>query len=71
MMHVKQANKQQAIEDFFGAYADIEGSLNDKSEEQLGEYLDGDIFIAVASAATGIAETEFVEFALGNVGNVY
>jgi hypothetical protein len=66
MLNVK--NKSEAIKNFFGTYAhDINGDLNDLNAEELKEYLDSDIFIGCASAATGIIEQHFVDWAVKNV----
>lgn len=69
MLNVK--SKTKAIKDFFGTYAhDIDGDLNDMSATELGDYLESDIFIGCASAATGIPEKDFVDWATKNVGNL-
>ena len=70
-MNVKKTHARKAIQDFWFCYQNHEGHLNEKTLEGLDEYLRGDIFIACTSAATGIPESEFVEHALRNVGNVY
>lgn len=58
-------NKQEAMSNFFLAYSgDVEGTLKTMSEDELLRYLDNDVFIGCASAATGIPEHEFVEFAI-------
>lgn len=82
-MNVKEANK--AMYDFFVAYAgDIDGSMANMDRQQLlthlGHYLGGDkdsadnygaddVFISVASAATGIPEHDFVRYALKFFGH--
>jgi len=64
-------NKADVFKDFFCSYAgDIEGQLNDMDKSALADYLNGDIFIGVASAATGIPECEFVEYAMENAGKL-
>lgn len=58
-------DKKLAMKNFFDTYSnDIEGTLHNMSQDKLLEYLDGDIFIACASAATGIPEKDFVEYSL-------
>lgn len=64
-------DKNKALKDFFLAYAgDIEGSLNYMSEGELMDYLESDVFIGVASAATGINEKDFITYAIENVGEL-
>jgi hypothetical protein len=70
-MNVKKANIKKAIKDFWFCYQNHEGGLDEMSREQLKDYIEGDIFIACASAATGIDEYMFVQHALDNAGNVY
>lgn len=68
-MNVK--NKTKAIKDFFETYAhDINGELNLMNSADLKEYLENDVFIACASAATGINEPEFISWAMDNVGKL-
>lgn len=70
-MELNVIDKQRAIRDFFLAYVgDIEGSINEMSPEKLRDYLTSDIFIGVASAATGIEENEFVEYAVKHAGRL-
>lgn len=83
-MNVKDATK--SMYDFFVAYAgDIDGSLANMNRqellEHLGTYLNGDkdsadsyeandIFIGVASAATGIPEHDFLRYSLKFFGHL-
>lgn len=62
-------SKKLAMRNFFDTYSnDIEGTLHNMSQDKLLEYLDGDIFIACASASTGIPEKDFVEYSLKYFG---
>ena len=70
-MNVKKTHVKKAIQDFWFSYQNHEGYLNGMTIGELEEYLVGDIFVACASAATGIPENDFAEHALRNVGNVY
>lgn len=64
-------NKLDAIKDFFATYAhDIEGTLNNMDKDTLGDYLEGDIFIGCAAAATGIPAQEFIDWAVANAGRL-
>ena len=66
-----EATKEEAMKNFFDTYSnDIEGTLHNMSQDKLLEYLDGDIFIACASAATGIPEQDFVKYSLEYFGFV-
>lgn len=57
-------DKETAMRDFFTSYAgDVIGELYHMGREQLLDYLENDIFIGVASSATGIPEEDFLEFA--------
>lgn len=61
-------DKSQAITDFFSAYISISGAdLQGLSSDRLRDYLTNDIFIGVASAATGIDEDEFVNWGVANI----
>lgn len=62
-------SNKESMKNFFDAYSnDIEGALHNMSQEKLLEYLDSDIFIGCASAATGIPERDFVEYSLEYFG---
>ena len=62
-------DKKLSMKNFFDTYSnDIEGTLHNMSQDKLLEYLDGDIFIACASAATDIPEKDFVEYSLEYFG---
>lgn len=64
-------SKKLAMKNFFDTYSnDIEGTLHNMSQDKLLEYLDSDIFIGCASAATGIPERDFVEYSLEYFGFV-
>lgn len=57
-------DKETAMRNFFTSYAgDISGELYYMGRDSLLDYLENDIFIGVASSATGIPENDFLEFA--------
>ncbi|EAB2605665.1 hypothetical protein LJM48_004554 [Salmonella enterica] len=78
-------SKIESMHDFFVAYAgDIDGSMANMNRQELldhlGSYHSGDvnsadsyeaddIFIGVASAATGIPEHDFLQYALNFFGH--
>lgn len=80
----KGINKEESMKAFFLAYESINGDIKHKSKidllEWLGDYVEGhpndpesynvnDIYITVASAATGIPEDEFLHYALEYYGH--
>ncbi|ENW02985.1 hypothetical protein [Acinetobacter beijerinckii] len=84
MNQLNVVDKNQSLKHFFISYSSIEGSLENLNRiellERLGEFNEGekeaaesyspnDIFIAVASAATGIPEHEFLVYALDFFGH--
>ena len=57
-------NKKDAMYNFFKEYDSVNGDMRCLSnKDELSEYLTNDIFIGVASAATGISEQEFIDYA--------
>lgn len=64
-------SKKDAIEGFFIAYPENFAALKEMDREGLREYLTSDLFIACASAATGIPDEEFVDYALENFREDY
>ena len=70
-MALNVKNKSKAIKDFFGTYAhDVAGELNQMTATELREHLTSDIFIGCASAATGIPEQDFIDWAANNAHNL-
>jgi hypothetical protein len=55
--------KETALDNFFTAYAGIEGTLERMDRAELDEFLEDDIFVDVASATTGIPEQDFKDYA--------
>ncbi|WP_434778531.1 hypothetical protein [Neisseria sp. Ec49-e6-T10] len=57
-------DKKEAMKNFFDTYSnDIAGELWQMNHSERVEYLTADIFIGCASAATGIPEEDFVQYA--------
>ncbi|MCH7318712.1 hypothetical protein MMP64_12315 [Acinetobacter sp. ANC 5659] len=84
MSNCNVVNKEESLKAFFFTYASIEGGVRHKNKIELlewfGDYVEGhpndvesynvnDVFITVASAATGIPEDEFLPFALQYFGH--
>ncbi|WP_151742793.1 MULTISPECIES: hypothetical protein [unclassified Acinetobacter] len=84
MSNYNVLNKEESLKAFFFAYESIDGDVRHKSKIELlewfGDYVEGhpnnlesynvnDIFITVASAATGIPEDEFLTYALQYFGH--
>lgn len=80
----KGLNKEESMKAFFFAYESINGDVRGKNKVELlewfGDFVEGhpkdpesynvnDIFITVASAATGIPEDEFLLYALEYFGH--
>lgn len=67
MHHFTDSEKDTAIHNFYVEYLKIasEDFLLLKASD-VRQYLENDIFIGVASATTGIAKDEFVEWAVRN-----
>lgn len=56
-------DKKEAMHNFFKEYDNINGDMKCLNKDELVDYLSNDIFIGVASAATGIPEQEFIDYA--------
>ena len=70
-MQLNVLDKTLAVKNFFSAYAhNINGELNSMTPAEVREHLDSDIFIGCASAATGIPESDFVDYAAANAGKL-
>jgi len=54
---------KESISAFFDSYLGIEESMENMNKAELDEYLENDIFIMVASAASGIPENDFRDYA--------
>ena len=59
--------KKQALKGFAIYYLyEMEGDMKNWPDDEIREYLTGDIFVGAANAVTDIPEEEFIEFIVKN-----
>lgn len=70
-MRLNVLDKTLAIKSFFSVYVrEVNVYLNDLNADQLREQLLPNVLISCISSMTGILESEFVDWAVENVGKL-